>query len=168
MSLRALRGLGRPLLLVLGALVLPGCGPTVSAHVVDVLVDDEGVLSRAVLSFPDHDEEIVGMDDSCGLFTGNCGTFTSVRAEVRGDGTVLGARMETAGEGSSRTYDLTLKRRADDPPSGRPYDDGGDVHCRVYHFTDREELSGFGHPEGCYGTSRKVSVTLTFRDGDGR
>ena len=155
--------------LLAAATLLTGCGPTVSAHVVDVVVDDEGVVSHAVLSFPDHDEKLSGGDDSCGLFSGNCGSFTFVRAEVAGDGKVVGAVLETHGEGSSRTYDVALRRREDDPPVRTPGISGPDdepVQCRVYHFTDRADLSGFGKPERCYGTSRNVTVTLTFRGGD--
>lgn len=144
---------------------LTGCGHTVSEHVIDVVVDDEGIITRGVLSFAAHDEEIVGGDGSCGLFSGNCGDFTRAHAAITGDAPIAAATMETHGEGDSRTYDVELRRREDDPVQPMTFW-GPNVQCRVYHFTDRTDLSRIGAPNRCYNTTRNINVTLTFRDGD--
>jgi hypothetical protein len=141
-----------------------GCGSTVSAHVVDVEVDYAGVVTHGALHFPDYDEAIVGADSSCGLFKGNCGTTTSASATVSGNSPILGASMETSGEGSARIYDLAVRRAPGDEGDSRSLY-GPNVRCRVYYST--EGRSGdFGKPTNCYNTTSDVSVTLTFRDGD--
>lgn len=132
--------------------LLAGCGSQVSAHLIDVVVDDQSVVTHGVLAFP----------DACGTLGGECPESTHAYAIVSGDTPVVGARMETGGDGSSRIYDLTMRGDPDGPVHGT---------CRFYYFTDdfndRPAEGDFGEPnEGGFVGERAVTVTLKFRDGD--
>lgn len=151
----------RRLAFALAATLLCACAD-IPEHEVDVVVDYEGHRFHGVVRFASHDDEIQGGDDSCSLFSGNCGQRTTTVGElVSGDLPLERAVLE--GDGEFHSYDFFLRRS---PPDRAAVDtsDRAQPWRPSHRFTCTSYSSSLGEPGECWGTTKTASIVVTVRD----
>lgn len=144
-----------PALLLLS---LSACGPStiVPAHELQVELDYDGVRSTALIAFPEHDAEMhqVPGDDSCELFSGNCGYATPSIGTVQGQSPITRAEMTTTVRHLSITYDFFVERSESDQEeyssTNHAYNEP-EVLCRIYD-------TQLGEPLSCAFSTRSTQV----------
>jgi hypothetical protein len=138
----------------------------IEAQTLDLAITYDGEVYQAVIHFDayDVDAQHVSGDDTCDFFTGNCGHWRALAAEVREDGGLLaGAQME-ASSPDNASYDIWFERSDDDDTDFRaeaathgvmlPHQDY--VRCRIYG-------SEIGQRKECYYSTFTAEVVATRR-----
>lgn len=129
-------------------------------HELHAVLEYDGQRFEGDLSYPDHDDEFSGGDDSCGLTTGNCGQRSQTHGTaVSGNLPIEGTTLE--GDADARTYDVFLRRSpedqaAEDAAAKESAAPRNRFTCRVYG-------SQLGERVDCYGTNEKATIVLTAR-----
>lgn len=160
----------RTLPLVALALALgagPGCDSNViAAQTLELAITYDGEVHHAVIRFPEYDVDAQreSGDDSCDFFSGNCGWWRSLAAEIRDDGGLLAGAVMQASSPDNAIYDVWFERSDDDDAAYRAeaakhgvmLANEEYVQCRIYG-------SDIDQPKECYYSIGAAEVIATRR-----
>ncbi len=153
------------LALTLGA--TSGCDSNViEAQTLELAITYDGEVHHAVIRFPEYDidDQRERGDDSCDFFSGNCGYWRALGAEIRDDGGLLAGAQMQASSPDGAIYDLWFERSDDDDAAyraeaakhGMMLPNEEFVQCRFYG-------AQIGQPVACYYSTGAAELVATRR-----